>query len=243
MTNYLDEIIKRKESEIALIRPRRSLKQALRQDKMVLIAEIKRQSPSRGLIRAVDDPVALARRYCQGGAAALSILTDQAFGGSLQDLRHIASILPEIPLLRKDFLIAPVQIQESLQHGASAVLLIVAILGSKTKRMLEEAKRLGLDALVEVHDAHELKLALDSGADIIGINNRNLQTFEVDLNLSRLLGPQIPGSIIKVAESGICSRSDVEGMREAGFDAVLIGEALMKVESPEILIEEWFHDH
>lgn len=226
-----------------MIRPRRSLKQALRQESISLIAEIKRQSPSRGLIKAVDDPVALARRYCQGGAAALSILTDQAFGGSLHDLSNIASILPEIPLLRKDFLIDPVQIQESLQYGASAVLLIVAILGPKTKGMLEQARRLGLDALVEVHDAHELKLAFNSGAEIIGINNRNLQTFEVDLNISRLLGPQIPDSIIKVAESGICTRSDVEGMQEAGFDAVLIGEALMKAESPEKLIEGWFHDH
>lgn len=239
MPDFLTEIIKRKQTEVKKLQLRKTFRDALcREDKdMAIIAEIKRKSPSKGIIGSIQDPVALAERYAAGGAAAISVLTDgEGFGGSLQDLQNVANALPDMPLLRKDFLIDPIQIAQSLRFGASAVLLIVAVLGKNTAKMLEEARRLRIDALVEVHTQNELDIAVDAGAEIIGVNNRNLKSFKVDLMTAQTLGPRIPDTIIKVAESGIRSESDVRRMREAGFHAVLAGEALVQSDTPEALL-------
>lgn len=237
MPDFLDKIIERKRQEIAKITPRQKLHEALRQERMAVIAEIKRKSPSAGDIATIDDPVALACRYRDGEAAALSILTDrEGFGGSLQDLHAVACAVEGLPLLRKDFIIDPVQIGESVRYGASAVLLIVAALGNRTSQMLEEVHRCGLEALVEVHDENELHIALAAGAKIIGVNNRNLHSFEVDLKTATRLAPLIPDAVIKVAESGIRTAADVNMMRDAGFDAVLVGEVLVRAEDPAAAI-------
>lgn len=237
MSDFLTEIIKRKQREVEKIRLYKGFRDSLRQDGIAIIAEIKRKSPSKGFIGTIDDPVTLAKRYASGGAAAISVLTDkEGFGGSLHDLQNISNALPDIPLLRKDFLIDPIQITQSIQFGASAILLIVAVLGRKTAEMLAEARRLRIDALVEVHTQEELDIALDAGADIIGVNNRDLKSFKVDLMIAQTLGPRIPDPIIKVAESGIRSKSDVKKMLDAGFNAVLAGEALVQSDSPEALI-------
>ena len=188
MPDFLAEIIKRKKQEKGGFTPRRKLSDTLKQERMTLIAEIKRKSPSKGVLAVIDDPVALARSYYNGGASALSILTDEkGFGGRLDDLHRISQAIPEIPLLRKDFLIEPAQIAESVRYGASAVLLIVAVLGDQLSEMLEEARRMRVDALVEVHNENELRTALNAGAEIIGINNRDLKTFSIDLTVSEHL--------------------------------------------------------
>jgi len=208
-----------------------------------VIAEIKRKSPSKGELAAISNPLQLAKRYVSGGANALSILTDREFfNGSLDDLNQVSLNLNNIPIIRKDFILDQAQIAEAYVAGASAVLLIVAALHEKTAKLLEFAHSLRMDVLVEVHDADELKLALDAGADIIGINNRNLTTFEVDTKCALQLLPFIPDSVIKVAESGITEPALAREYHRAGFDAVLIGEALVKSDDPEQFIRECCHD-
>ena len=199
---------------------------------VAVIAELKKASPSKGRIRT-DFPVAdLARELELAGAAALSVLTDeQYFEGSLQNLQT-ASQATLLPCLRKDFIVDESQLIEARANGADAVLLIVAALKqSELVGLARRARELELDVLCEVHDADELQRALDAGCDLIGVNNRNLHTFQVDLNTSLKLAEHIPAEVMKVAESGIESADDIGRLRQAGYDAFLIGESLMRAAS------------
>lgn len=204
-----------------------------------VIAELKKASPSKGLIRA-DFPVAdLARQLEAAGAAALSVLTNaKYFQGSLENL-EIASNATSLPCLRKDFIIDEWQMVEARAHGADAVLLIVAALSDAELATLNaSAREWRLDVLCEVHDAIELQRALDAGFDLIGVNNRNLHTFQVDLNTSMQLAELIHPGVVKVAESGIESAEDISRLRQAGYDAFLIGESLMRAPSPEAALRD-----
>lgn len=204
-----------------------------------LIAEVKRSSPSQGVIREDFEPVALASEYAQAGAHALSVLTDvQFFGGSNQNLARCRSAVP-LPALRKDFMIAPEQIAESRVLGADAVLLIVAILtDDEIRKMQDLAWELGMDALVEVHDGAELERAVKCGAKMIGVNNRDLRTFVTHLETSETLLPQLGSEVLKVAESAMESAEDVDRMRDAGADAVLIGTAFCRESKVEQRVRE-----
>ncbi|MGB7553810.1 MAG: indole-3-glycerol phosphate synthase TrpC [Candidatus Korobacteraceae bacterium] len=200
---------------------------------IAVIAELKKASPSKGLIRA-DFPVAqLAAELEDGGAAALSVLTDERFfQGSLENL-EIASQATRLPCLRKDFIISEFQLLEARAHRADAVLLIVAALTqTELANLHRRASELHLDVLCEVHDGAELQRALDAGFEIIGINNRDLHTFRVDLNTSLQLAELMPSGVVKVAESGIETGDDIASFRQAGFDAFLIGESLMRAPHP-----------
>lgn len=206
---------------------------------VAVIAELKKASPSKGLIRA-DFPVAeLACELEAGGAAALSVLTDEPyFQGSLQNL-EIASSSTQLPCLRKDFIVDPFQIVEARAHGASAILLIVAAL--KQTELVNLARVAGeqqLDVLCEVHDAVELQRALDAAFTIIGVNNRNLHNLKVDLNTSLELAELMPPAVTKVAESGIETADDIARLRQAGFDAFLVGESLMRAPRPGTALRE-----
>ena len=208
-----------------------------------LIAEVKKASPSRGLLRPEFDAVQLARQYHNGGAAAISVLTDaKHFQGSLHDLRSVREALPDgPPLLRKDFLFDDYQLYEARCHGADAVLLITAILEDTTLRgLIEAAASLGMEALVEVHDEPELDRAITAGATIIGINNRDLRTFDVDLAITERLAPLVPKDATIVAESGVFTRDDVRRLEKCGAHAVLIGEALVTAQNPTAKIHELF---
>lgn len=198
-----------------------------------IIAELKKASPSKGLIRADFDVPQLAAEFEHAGAAALSVLTDeQFFQGSLHNL-ELASRATHLPCLRKDFIIDEFQLPEARACCADAVLLIVAALTHEELCLLYcRARELHLDVLCEVHDAAELDRALAAGCDLIGVNNRDLRTFQVDLKTSLDLAPRIPANVIKVAESGIESADDIARLRDAGFDAFLIGETLMRAASP-----------
>lgn len=214
---------------------RRDFRAALLSRNPAVIAEIKRASPSKGALAPVRfDPAATARAYESGGAAALSVLTEEEFfKGSLDDL-DIARGAVRIPVLRKDFTIDEYHVAEAGARCADAVLLISTILPTQRLRQLREyAAKLGLAALVEVHDEEELKSAVDSGAQIIGINNRNLRTFEVTLETSLRLAPQVPDGALKVSESGIRSAEDIRRLAQAGFQAFLIGEHVMKSKDPQ----------
>ena len=211
--------------------PPLDLAKALRGDGVRLIAEVKKASPSHGVIREDFNPVAIAGAYVTGGAAAISVLTEaHYFQGSLEYLRDIRDALGKNrpPILRKDFIFDPYQVYESLAYGADSLLLIAAIL---TPEMLVAlcalSCELGLSCLVEVHNESDLETALESGAGIIGINNRDLNTFTVDLATTERLRPLIPADRIVVSESGIGSRDDIDNLERLGVDAVLIGEALM----------------
>jgi len=198
-----------------------------------LIAEIKKASPSKGVLVEQFDPAAIARAYEQGGAAALSVLTDaKYFQGALADL-ETARDATRLPVLRKDFTIDGYHVHEAAAHGADAILLIAAVLTERQMRDFRElAERYRMAALVEIHDEDELKTAVAAGARIIGVNNRNLHTFEVDLAVSLRLADQIPSSVVKVAESGIHTGADVQRLRAAGYQAFLVGEHLMKSGDP-----------
>jgi indole-3-glycerol phosphate synthase len=203
------------------------------QDRFAIIAELKKASPSKGLIRADFRPAELARELEQAGAAALSVLTDQPFfQGSLEYLQQ-ASSNTSLPCLRKDFIVDEFQIVEARANCADAILLIVAAFDQKDLFALAVAARShGLDVLCEAHDEQELQRALDAGCDLIGVNSRNLQTFEVDLNTAFRLGEKMPATCVRVAESGIHSGTDLARLRSAGYEAFLIGESLMKAERP-----------
>ena len=204
---------------------------ALRGDRIRLIAEVKKASPSRGVIRSDFNPLEIARTYVANGASAISVLTEaKYFQGSLDYLKNIRDTLGDkrIPLLRKDFVFDPYQVYESRAYGADGLLLIVAILTSeRLKELLDLSHRLKMSCLVEVHNEAELEIALDSGAKIIGINNRDLTTFDVDLATTERLRPLIPADRIVVSESGIKDHNDIEKLGVWGVDAVLIGESLM----------------
>lgn len=218
----------------------RSLKEALVSGRFpAVIAEIKKASPSAGLIREDFDPVRIARQCRESGAAALSVITEaHYFRGSLEFLAKLRWHT-DLPLLRKDFVIDPYQILEARSAGADAVLLIAALLDSSDLRsMILEAERHGMDALVEVHDEPELRRALEAGAGLIGVNNRDLRTFEVSLDVSLDLAPLIPAQVVAVAESGIRSAGDIRRLYEAGYLGFLIGEQLMRAPSPGDALRE-----
>jgi indole-3-glycerol phosphate synthase len=198
-----------------------------------VIAELKKASPSRGLIRADFDPERLAQDLETAGAAALSVLTDEEFfQGSLSSLRR-ASATTRLPCLQKDFIVEEFQLLQARAYGADAILLIVAVLSQEELNSLAKKSRdLGLDVLCEAHDEDELRRAVDAGCDLIGVNNRNLRTFKVDPQTTLRLAELIPKNVVGVAESGIEKGIDVARLRSAGYQAFLIGESLMKAESP-----------
>ena len=219
---------------IAALPRERSFAAALgRVNRINVIAEIKQRSPSKGIICQDFDPVQIAESYSSGGAAALSVLCEEDFfGGSLAHLEAIRRRV-DLPLLRKDFVFDAYHVYESRVAGADAVLLIVALLGGELlARLIGLANELGLDALVEVHSADEMKRAAQAGASIIGINNRDLTTFKVDLETSLLLAPLAPEGAVLVSESGVSTGSDIRGLKSAGFSAFLVGEHLMRDKSP-----------
>ncbi|HUE22527.1 MAG TPA: indole-3-glycerol phosphate synthase TrpC [Bryobacteraceae bacterium] len=212
---------------------RRDFRHALAARAPAIIAEIKKASPSKGLLTQDFDPARLARQYEAGGAAALSVLTDEAFfQGSLADLAAARSVC-RLPVLRKDFTLNDDHVTEAAAGGADAILLIAAILDAAEIRGLAGmAAGYGMAALVEVHDDRDLAKAVDAGAGIIGVNNRDLTTFEVTLETSLRLAPRIPPGVLKVSESGIRCARDIERLREAGYQAFLVGEHLMKSADP-----------
>jgi indole-3-glycerol phosphate synthase len=256
MSDKLAEIIATKRLEVEALMPRAAnLRAAALQrnefggfraaidrgpGRLGVIAEVKKASPSVGLIDPDFDPVRQAKRYLDGGASCLSILTDEKyFQGSLSYLTQISKF-SEAPLLRKDFTIHEVQIHEASVAGADAILLIVAALDDDTlRRLYDEAKSFMLDVLVEVHDLREMERALELGADLIGINNRNLKTFEVDLATSETLAEEVPDDVLLVSESGIKTPADAMRVLEAGANAVLIGEALMRADDPSREVEAY----
>jgi len=216
-----------------------SFKEALLLPGLSLIAEVKKQSPSEGLIREVD-PVEAALAYQRGGARAVSVLTEpHRFGGSLLDLKRVREAV-DLPLLRKDFVVDPFMLEEARAFGASAALLIVALLGDLTGAYLERARSLGLDALVEVHTERELEIALEAGTEILGINNRDLATLHINLEtaprLGRLARKRGFGGVL-VAESGYSRKGELKAL-EGLFDAVLIGTSLMRAPDLEAALRE-----
>ena len=204
-----------------------------------VIAECKRRSPSKGVLRAEYDPVRIARGYEVAGAAAVSVLTEPAFfDGALSHLERVREAVA-LPLLRKDFVVSRYQLAEARAAGADAVLLIVAALDDRQLRaLLAAAGEYGLAALVEVHDRVELTRAIEAGAEIIGVNNRNLRTLEVDLGASRALIEAMPAAAVGVAESGLRSGADLAALRQAGYDAFLVGESLMTRDDPGTALQE-----
>src|ERR1035437_4369892 len=206
---------------------------------VAVIAELKKASPSKGLIRAEFRPAELARELEAAGAAALSVLTDEEFfQGSLGDLRE-ASGAVKVPCLRKDFIVDEFQLLEARANAADAVLLIVAALSAEELSSLAAgARRRGLDVLCEVHDGEELQRALDAGCNLIGVNTRDLRTFQVDQETALRLAEKLPAGVVRVAESGIHSAEDVARLRAAGYDAFLVGESLMRAERPGEALRE-----
>jgi len=211
----------------------RDFRQAVSTRVPAIIAEVKKASPSKGILAADFDPSRTASAYERGGAVAVSVVTDREFfQGGLTDL-EAARRAVALPVLRKDFTIAAAQILEAAAHGADAILLIAAILTAREIRDLREAAaRSGVAALVEVHNRHELDAALDAGSEIIGVNNRDLATFEVTLETSLRLAEHIPEGIVRVSESGIRDAGDIARLRAAGYTAFLVGEHLMKSRDP-----------
>ncbi len=256
-SGILAEIVQHKQQEVADLRPRAALLErqayerkspargfsaALSRGSPAIIAEIKKASPSRGLLQDEFHPALIAQTYEEGGAACLSVLTDRNyFQGGLHDL-EAARAAVGLPVLRKDFTIDRLQIFEAAAHGADAVLLIAAILETSELRQLKElASSFGLDSLVEIHNRDELNKAIDSGAEILGVNNRNLDTFEVSLETSLRLSYLMPSNAIRVSESGIQSRSDIDLLIGAGYSAFLIGESLMKADNPATALKALLH--
>jgi indole-3-glycerol phosphate synthase len=233
-----DELLRRLDRYFVTMNPDRDfcgrLKRAEREHIRV-IGEIKRASPSKGLIAEFASPLEVARKFRQAGVSALSVVTDEPFfQGKLSYLDDLQTM--GLPLLRKDFIVDEYQLYESILHGADAVLLIVAVLGPETIRLAKLAAQLDLEVLVEIHEAGELPIAVDSGAPAIGVNARDLKTFELDLARCEELLPRLPHDRVRVAESGVKSRLDAKRMQLAGADAVLVGEGLMRAEDPSAFI-------
>jgi indole-3-glycerol phosphate synthase len=247
-SGILAEIVQHKYAEVAELRsrtavleqqayerkiPSRPFSEALRKSTPAIIAEIKKASPSKGLLQQNFHPAFIAHAYERGGAACLSVVTDkQYFEGSLLDL-EAARASANLPILRKDFIIDRLQIFEAAAHNADAILLIAAILDTEQLSSFRElAASLSLASLIEIHNQEELAKAIDSGAEIIGVNNRNLDTFEVSLDTSLRLSLCMPANATRISESGINTRADIDLLRGAGFDAFLIGESLMTSHDP-----------
>jgi len=250
--SFLSEIIERKRQRVeeakrrvpleALERRSHShrLREALLRDGINIIAEFKRRSPSKGIIRVDADLKQIAKSYEAGGAVAMSVLTEEDyFSGSLADLRAAKSII-DLPVLRKDFVVDDYQLYESAAAGADAVLLIVAALDDdallRLRRLAED--EIGMDALVEVHDRDEMQRAVDCGATLIGVNNRNLHTFDVSLETSLSLAADAPKDAVLVSESGLKTASDLSRLRDVGYRGFLIGESLMRSDDPATALRE-----
>jgi indole-3-glycerol phosphate synthase len=245
LPDILAQIVEQKKLELASretgieahaersITERRDFQAALTGPVPAIIAELKKASPSKGVLATAFDPASIARTYEEGGAAALSVLTDEKhFLGSLSHLESARAAV-RLPVLRKDFTIDAYHVHEAAAHGADAILLIAAILSERQMRDFRElAERYRMAALVEVHDEEELGPAVASGARLIGVNNRNLHTFEVKLETALRLAEKIPAGVVRVAESGIHSSADVERLRAAGYQAFLVGEHLMRSGDP-----------
>jgi indole-3-glycerol phosphate synthase len=213
--------------------PARDFAGALVSGVPAVIAEVKRRSPSRGPLAPDLDPAVLARSYAEGGAAAISVLTEPEFFDGSDDDLHAVREAVSLPVLRKDFTVHPAQVWEARAIGADAVLLIAAVLDdAELGVLLETAEAAGLAALVEVHDELEAERAVSAGARVVGVNNRNLATFEVDLATAERVAPALAGVEVRVAESGISTAADVRRMVDAGFHAVLVGESLVKAVEP-----------
>ncbi len=219
--------------------PARDARAALAGSGVKVIAEVKRSSPSKGALAAVGDPAGLAADYAAGGASVISVLTEQRrFGGSLEDL-DVVRLAVDTPLLRKDFMVSSYQLWESRAHGADVVLLIVAALEQPALVSLHErAQSLGMTVLVEVHDEHELERAVDAGAEVIGVNARDLRTLEVDRSTFARLAPRIPDGVVRVAESGVRGPHDVLEYARHGADAVLVGESLVTGGAPRSAVAD-----
>lgn len=258
--NILDEIVVQKKKEVAerkSLYPVKLLEQSIffesqpvslsryvtRPDKSGIIAEIKRKSPSKGVINANVSVERTSIGYMQAGASALSVLTDkQFFGGATEDLMT-ARKFNFCPILRKDFTIDEYQIIEAKSIGADAILLIAAILTQEQSKALAAfAHSLRLEVLLEVHDEEELKAHIDTGADLVGVNNRNLKTFEVDINLSKKLSPLMPAGVVKVSESGISKPETIVELRREGYQGFLMGENFMKHSRPEKAAREFIQE-
>ena len=251
MTTILDDIVAAKRRELELQEslvpleslealtgeqaPPLNLSGALMGDRVRLIGEIKKASPSRGLLCPDFDPIRLATTYVDNGAAALSVLTDLRFQGCLEHLEQVKGTMAGrgVPVLRKDFIFDPYQVYEARAHGADALLLIASVLTpAEMSDLLDLSTKLWMQCLVEVHTREELERALDAGAEIIGINNRDLRTFRTDLKVTEDLAPAVPRGKLMVSESGIGSRDDIAAVRRLGVHAVLVGEAL--VTAPDV---------
>ncbi len=217
----------------------RGFRNALAEPGLQVIAEIKRRSPSKGDLNMGLDPVAQAKQYVAGGAAAISVLTEpDYFGGSLEDLEAVREAV-SIPVLRKDFIIDERQVEESRAAGADALLLIVAALDeAKLRDLLAEAASVGIDVLVEAHNEAEAAIASAAGASVLGVNNRDLTTFVTDLAVAERVAPTLPGDCVLVAESGVSSPDGAARMAQAGYDAILVGEALVTTADPPQLIRQ-----
>ncbi len=252
MTDILTRIVASKEAALSDLRSRegelrdaaaragaaRDFRGALGTfDSVAVMAEVKRRSPGAGPIRPDLDPLDLAEDYEAGGAGAVSVLTDaEYFGGSLDDLARVRERVG-LPVLRKDFIIDPVQVWEARAHGADAILLIVRILDDRRIVALRElAESLGMGVLVEAHDAPEVERALDAGAHILGINNRDLGSFTTKLDVTMELVDRVPDEVVLVSESGIRTVSDVQMLGDAGVDAVLVGESLLRQQDPQAAV-------
>jgi len=254
--NILQKILAQKAIEIAAAKERlseqelqrrivgaptpRSLRRALQREGLAVIAEIKKASPSAGVIREDFDPLTIAQSYVKAGADAISMLTDeQFFQGSLSYIPQVRSSTP-IPILRKDFIIDRYQLLEARAAGADAVLLIVAAVEKTLLReLLLNTYELGMNALMETHTAAEMDIAVEIGADIIGINNRSLETFQIDLATTEQLAPRAPQGTVIVAESGLHRKDDVQRMIAAGVDAILVGTHFMKSPDPGTALREF----
>ena len=261
MSDILERIVAVKRDEIAAARPKRSagdlldiaraqgaprgfaaaLRAKIAGGEAGVIAEVKKASPSKGVLREHFDPAAIAASYAKHGAACLSVLTDVAFFQGHEDFLKQARAACELPVLRKDFMIDPYQVVEARAMGADCILLIAACLGDGQMNELEAAAgELGLDVLVEVHDGNELERALKLRTPLVGVNNRNLRTFEVTLQTTLELMAGVPADRLLVTESGILARADVARMRGAGVHAFLVGEAFMRAPDPGIALQALF---
>ena len=235
--NVLLEIIARKRERVREAKSRarpHAFRRALQGDGINVIAEFKRRSPSKGMIREGADPIEIARAYQAGGAVAMSVLTEEDyFAGSLEDLRQVKATV-DLPVLRKDFIVDEYQVYESAAAGADAILLIVAALDDelllRLRRLAED--ELQMEALVEVHTSEEMRRAVACGAKLIGVNNRDLRTFEVSLETSLSLAREAPSEALLISESGLKTSDDLQRLRDAGYRGFLIGETLMRADDP-----------
>jgi indole-3-glycerol phosphate synthase len=225
------------EQRVASSPPPRGFSRALQGDGLSVIAEIKRASPLKGPLNVDLEAAPLARAYAEGGAAAISVLTEpEGFKGSIEDMQ--AARDAGLPVLRKDFIIEPFQVLESRASGADAVLLIVKALGDELGDLASSCRAVGMDALVEVHDENELYRAIEAGATLIGVNHRDLVTFEVDPDRTRKLAPLVPDGVTLVALSGVSRKQEMLELSDAGADAVLIGETLVTADDPVAKLRE-----